>query len=64
MRMNLKVARIRKNLTQEEIANMIGITRKTYREIEKGKQNPRFETMKKLSKVLEGSVDELFFSEE
>lgn len=62
--MNLKVARIRKDLTQEEISNMIGVSRKTYNDIEKGKSNPRFETMGKLSKLLNMSVDELFFSEE
>ena len=41
MRKNLKIFRIQKSLTQDEIAKKIGCTRATYSAIESGKRSGR-----------------------
>ncbi len=62
MNQNLKIARIRKNLTQMELAKQVGITNKYLSQIETGvSKNPSKSVMEKIVKVLECSVQELFF---
>lgn len=63
MRLNLKIARIKKGLSQEELSKMIDISRTTYRNIESGKTEPKRNVMEKLSKVLDTPIMDLFFSE-
>lgn len=63
MRLNLKIARIKKGLSQEELSKMIDISRTTYRNIESGKTEPKRNVMEKLSKVLNTPIMDLFFSE-
>lgn len=41
MRINLKIFRVRNNLTQQEISEKIGCQRVTYSAIENGKRNGR-----------------------
>ena len=38
--LKLKVARVAKDLSQEELANLVGVTRQTINMIEKGNYNP------------------------
>lgn len=64
MGLNLKIARIKKGLTQDELCEMVGIGRTTLSQLEQGKANPKLTLMKKLSKALGVSPVELFFSEE
>jgi putative transcriptional regulator len=56
----LKVQRAKKDLTQEQLAQMVGVTRKTINTVEKGKYVPSTYLSLKLAKVLEVSVEELF----
>lgn len=63
MRLNLKIARIKKGLSQEELSKMIDISRTTYRNIESGKTEPKRNIMKKLSEALDTPIMDLFFSE-
>jgi putative transcriptional regulator len=56
----LKVQRAKKDLTQEQLAQMVGVTRKTINTVEKGKYVPSTYLALKLAKVLEVSVEELF----
>ncbi len=63
--MNVKIARIKKNLTQKELAKLVGISNVTIVKIEKGDfDNIKFGTLKKISEVLNSTVEELFLSEE
>lgn len=64
MRIKLKIARMEKKLSQTEFANKLGISIQSVSNYETGKANPSYETMKKISEILETSVDELFFSNE
>lgn len=61
--MNLKIARIRKELTQEELAKKSGISRKLISKAENGDYSKlNYEKMEKLARVLEVSIETLFFS--
>lgn len=64
MRLNLKIARIKKKLTQKELADIVGVSRDYVSSLENGRaKNPSIELMKNLSKALDVSVTELFFYE-
>jgi putative transcriptional regulator len=56
----LKVQRARKDLTQEQLAHLVGVTRKTINTVEKGKYIPSTYLALKLSKILGVSVEDLF----
>lgn len=55
----IKSLRIEKNLSQEQIAKAIGVSRPTYGAIESGKQELSLEEAKKLSALFGIGVDEL-----
>jgi transcriptional regulator with XRE-family HTH domain len=57
----LRVAELRKkrNMTQAELARAVGIAQPSLSDLENGNTNPAFETLIKLAKVLECSLDEL-----
>lgn len=59
----LKVARAEKNLSQEELAKIVGVTRQTISSIETGQYCPSALLAFLLSEKLEKKVDELFFLE-
>ncbi len=56
----LKVQRAKKDLTQEQLAQLAGVTRKTINTVEKGKYIPSTYLALKLAKVLGAPVEELF----
>lgn len=51
--------RIKLNLTQNEVANLIPMTQSSYSRIENGFQEPSLPQLKKLAEVLNVSVDYL-----
>lgn len=55
----LKELRIDRNLTQEQLAKLIEVHPKTYKNYETGKTLPRIAVIRKLAIVLEISSDEL-----
>jgi len=57
----LKVQRAKKDLTQEQLADLVNVTRKTINTVEKGKFIPSTLLALRLAKVLECTVEELFF---
>ena len=61
---NLKLYRIQAELTQEELASIIGVSRETILFIEKKKHVPSLLLAMKLAKRFEIKVDELFYFEE
>lgn len=56
----LKVHRAMKDLTQEELADMVAVTRKTINTIENRKYIPSTYLALKLAEALEASVEDLF----
>lgn len=61
MRKNLKIARIRRGLTQNELAAIIGLRGQSISDYESGRTNPSYETMRKIAQALNATVDELFY---
>lgn len=57
----VKLARVEKNLTQEQLADLVGVTRQTIILIEAGKYNPTLKLCLMLKKVTGKSLDELFW---
>lgn len=55
----LKAARIKTGLTQQQIADELGITKSTYCGYETAKRSPDPQRIKQLAKVLHVSADEL-----
>ena len=60
----LKVARAENNLTQEQLANLAGVTRQTIGAIETGQYCPTAKLALILSKKLGKKVEDLFYLEE
>ena len=63
-RMKLKLARIEKNLTQQELADLVDATRQTIGLIEKGDYNPTLKLCIKIAKALDRTLDPLFWEDE
>lgn len=57
----VKAARIDNKITQEQLAEMIGIAPSHVKQIEAGKRNPSIEVLYKLALTLNFSVDDVFF---
>jgi putative transcriptional regulator len=64
MRTRIKEFRARFNLTQEELATMVGVRRETIVFLEKGKYNPSLKLAHDVAKALKASIDELFIFDE
>lgn len=64
MKNNLKVERAIKNITQEELAKLIGVSRQTINAIESGRYVPSTVLALKIAKVCDKSVNEIFTLED
>jgi putative transcriptional regulator len=62
--MKLKLARVEKDLSQQELADLVEVTRQTIGLIEKGKYNPTINLCIKISKTLGKTLNDLFWEEE
>jgi putative transcriptional regulator len=63
LRNRLRVARAEKDLSQDELAKMAGVTRQTIGSIESGEYCPSAQLAFLLAKRLEKKVEDLFFLE-
>ena len=61
--MKLKLARVEKNLTQQDLADQVQVTRQTIGLIEKGNYNPTLNLCIKIAKALDRTLDQLFWEE-
>ncbi len=57
----LKVQRAIKEMTQDDLANEVGVTRQTINAIEKEKYNPSLDLAFKLAQLFDMKIEELFF---
>jgi putative transcriptional regulator len=64
MRTRIKELRARYNLTQEDLAKMVGVRRETILFIEKGDYNPSLKLAYDIAKALKTTIDELFIFED
>ena len=61
MNTKLKIARIEKNLSQQELADQVNATRQTIGLIENGKYNPSLALCLKIAQSLDKTLDQLFW---
>lgn len=61
MKNNLKVARAQADLTQQQLAEITGITRQTISLIEKGKYNPTLKLCLSICYAVNQTLDDVFW---
>ena len=59
----MKIARVEKGLSQQELADLTGVTRQTIGLIEKGKYNPTLNLCLNIAKALNKTLNDLFWEE-
>lgn len=59
----IKAARLENKITQEQLAEMVGIVPSHVKQIEAGSRSPSVEVLYKLAHTLNFSVDDIFFPE-
>ncbi|WP_334073454.1 MULTISPECIES: helix-turn-helix transcriptional regulator [Paenibacillus] len=62
--LKLKLARVEKDLSQDELAKLVGVSRQTIGLIELGKYNPSLSLCIAICKTLSRTLDDLFWEEE
>lgn len=60
----MKIARVECDLTQEQLADKVGVARQTIGLIEAGKYNPSISLCIDICKALNKTLDDLFWVEE
>ncbi len=60
MKNKIRVFRAEREITQEELANSVGLSRQTINSIEKGKFIPSVITAWKIAKYFEAPIEEVF----
>jgi putative transcriptional regulator len=60
MKNKLKVYRAMHDLTQEELANKLGVTRATINAIEKGRYDPSLKLAFKIARFFEVTIETIF----
>lgn len=60
----LKLARVAMDLSQEQLAERVGVTRQTIGMIEAGKFNPSLNLCVSICRALGKTLDEIFWEEE
>ena len=61
--LKLKSARAAKDLSQQQLAELVGVSRQTINAIEKGDYNPTLNLCRAICKALDKTLDELFWEE-
>ncbi len=60
MKTKIKEYRAKLNLTQEQLADLVGVRRETIVFLEQGKYNPSLKLAHDVAKTLKTSIDKLF----
>ena len=61
IQISLAAARVNAQMTQEEVARMMGVDRSTIRRWERGDKIPGYDESKKLSNIYNMPLDYIFF---
>jgi len=64
MKTRIKEYRIRLDLTQEKLAEMVGVRRETIIFLEQGRYNPSLRMAHNVARALKATIDELFVFED
>lgn len=58
--LNIRVQRVKRGISQEELADMAGIARSTMGIVERGEQSPSLQTIAKIATALKIDIYKLF----
>ena len=61
--LKMKAALAEKDMTQGALAEAVGVSRQTINAIEKGEYNPTIQLCRSICRVLDKTLDELFWEE-
>jgi len=61
--LRIKAARAAKDMTQKDLADAVGVARQTMTSIEKGDYNPSINLCIAICKVLDKTLDQLFWED-
>jgi putative transcriptional regulator len=61
--LKIKAARAGKDMSQDDLAKAVGVSRQTINAVEKGDYNPSIKLCIAICKVLDASLDELFWED-
>lgn len=61
--LRLKSARAALDMSQQQLADAVGVSRQTINAIEKGEYNPTINLCRSICKILDKTLDELFWEE-
>ena len=64
MENNLRVLRAVKEISQEQLAQELGVTRQTIHAVETGKYNPSLDLAFKMARYFEKRIEEIFIYED
>lgn len=62
--LRLKAARAAMDMSQQQLADIVGVSRQTMNAIEKGDYNPTIKLCRAICRVLGKTLDELFWEED
>ncbi len=62
--LSVKVARVQKDMTQKDLAAAVGVSRQTINAIEQGEYNPTIKLCRAICRVLDKTLDELFWEDD
>lgn len=62
--LKLKAARAERDMTQKDLAEAVGVSRQTINAIEKGEYNPTINLCRGICRVLDKTLDDLFWEAE
>ncbi|MER2025443.1 MAG: helix-turn-helix transcriptional regulator [Eubacteriales bacterium] len=62
--LKLKSARAAKDYSQQQLADLVGVSRQTINAIEKGDYNPTIRLCLAICRALDRTLDELFWEDE
>jgi len=62
--LRMKSARVARDLSQQQLADLIGVSRQTISAIEKGDYNPTINLCIAICRALSKTLDELFWEEQ
>ena len=62
--LKLKAARAEKDLSQQALADLVGVSRQTINAIEKGDYNPTIKLCRAICRTLDRTLDDLFWEDD
>lgn len=64
LKTRMKEYRVKLSMSQEDLANVVGVRRETIGNLENGKYNPSFKLTYDIAKALKAPIEVLFWFEE